>query len=123
MVNELQLFRRSVNRHTLNFKLIVYYIDFKIVVYNNLFGIVLRLSAAVSSSENGFDSRHNLFCVKRLCNIVISAELKTQHLVKGLTFSRKHYYGSAGSFPDFTAYLPAVHFRQHDVKQNKVGRF
>ena len=73
------------------------------------------------AAQHGLDAGRDLLGVKRLDDVVIRAQLKTQHLVVGLALSGQHDDGGVVLGAELAADLPAVHDRHHNVQQDQVG--
>ena len=120
MVNQLHLLRRRVHHLAVDLQLIVGQIDAELIIFNFFHLVLIVLPKA---AQHRFDARDHFFCLKRLDHIVVRAELQAQDLIKDLALCRQHDDRALRFFPDLTAHLPAVQFRQHDVQHNQVWVF
>ena len=115
---QFQLLGRGLDDFALDFQLVAVHIEVQVVeVVDALVFFLLDGGAA----QHGLDAGRDLFCVKGLDDIVISAQFQAQHLVIRLAFGGQHDDGGVVLGTDFTADLPAVHHRHHDVQQHQIG--
>src|SRR5215469_10278054 len=78
---------------------------------------------AGTTAEQSFDARQQLQHFEGLGEVIISADLQSQHLVHQLAARRQHDDGhSQGGFADVTADVKAVLAGQHHVENDEVIR-
>ena len=116
MIKQLHLFRRSVNSIAVNNKLVGVKVDNKLIKAQPFLAACLL---ALAAAQNGMNSGKQLFDLKGLNDIVVSAHLKSVDLVVSLTLGGQHDYGRFGLFTHLRANLPAIKYGKHNVQQNK----
>ena len=77
-----------------------------------------KLSRA--SSYIRLDSRKQHFYRKRLCDIVVGAEVKPHYLIYFLFLCRNHYYRRGEGFSYFATDGKAVALRKHYIEKDEV---
>ena len=72
------------------------------------------------TAQHRFDTRYQLFIIKRLDDIIVRSQLQSQYLVKGLSLGcqKDHRYRSL--FPNLPASLISVHLRHHHIQNDEV---
>ena len=119
MKQQFQFLGRGVHHFAVHLKLIPGHVDGQLIVGDLL--DVLGGGTRAGAAQNRLDPGDNFLGLKRLDHIIVRAQLQTEHLVKGLPLRRDHNNRGVGTLADFTADLPAVQLRHHDIQQHKVG--
>ena len=70
--------------------------------------------------QHGLYPGHQLLGIKGLDHIVVSPQLKPQHLVKDLALGGEHDNRDLGAGAQLAAHLIAVHAGKHQIKENQV---
>ena len=86
-------------------------------VVDALVGVLLGGGAA----QHGLDAGGDFLGVKGLDDVVVGAQLQTQHLIVGLALGCQHDNGGVVLGADLAADFPSVHYRHHNVQQDQVG--
>src|SRR5581483_680950 len=79
--------------------------------------------AEPSATQDGTDPGRELPDRERLDHVVIRPQLQAENPVDLLAAGREHDDRDVGLLPDLASQVPSVAVRQHDVKEDEVGRF
>ena len=118
-IEKLELLGGNVNGSALELKLVLLEAYLNVFKSDNL--LVNGTYVLVATAKNGLYSCGKLSDVKGLYNIIVSAELKSEHLVKDVALGAYHYNGAVGNLADLAANLPAVLAGDHNIEKNDIG--
>ena len=119
-VQQLQLLGRSLHHLALDPQFVAVHVQTEVVELDDALGALGGSGGSLAAAQHRLDARHHLFCVKGLDHVVVCAQLKTQHLVKGLALGGKHHHRGVARLADAAADLKAVHAGHHHVQQHHV---
>ena len=116
VVQKLQLLRRRIHPLAIHQQLVGIQVDHQLIKAELLVLLFLLLAGA---AHHRVDAGQNLFHLKGFYNIVVCSALQPGDLILCLTFGCKHNDRCSTLLPDLLQYGPAIHHRQHNIKQNQ----
>lgn len=95
-------------------------IDCQVVDNDDVFLIHAR-SVELDPAQQRFDVCQQFSRAERLGQVVVSAQFQTYNAIHFFVQGGKHQDRDNARCADSFAYLPAIHFGQHNVQNNQIG--
>ena len=122
-LKKLELFQRHRNLNTVHSHHMPLHVHPHRPSHQRRTALVLFRVPAAAAAKHSPDARNQLTRRIRFCHIVVSAQLKAQHLIKLSIFGSEHNNRHGRNRPQLFTHLKPGLPREHHIQKHQVGAF